>query len=160
MFIYIVGCPPVTYSHRSQRTEDPVRSPELKLRTGRLVLRWVTTWEYRLPYVLLFDRPSCEEKSHFRYSVGFLLRRDVKLGLTCHRAAKTGKQRFYQYRPAKASLPSTYTTMASTNVWTSGLPPSDWTSPKRLSGRCQRSQNPRTSKRATSNPKASSRCRK
>ena len=44
----------ITYGHRSQRTEDPVRSPVLKLRTGRLVLRWVTTWEYRLLYVLQF----------------------------------------------------------------------------------------------------------
>ena len=54
-----------TYGHRSQRTEDPVRSPVLKLRTGRLVLRWVTTWEYRLPYVLPFyhnhgsENPEC-----------------------------------------------------------------------------------------------------
>ena len=43
-----------TYGHRSQKTEDPVRSPVLKLRTGGLVLRWVTTWEYPLLYVLLF----------------------------------------------------------------------------------------------------------
>ena len=43
-----------TYGHRSQRTEDPVRSPVLKLRTGGLVLRWVTTWEYPLLYVLHF----------------------------------------------------------------------------------------------------------
>ena len=43
-----------TYGHRSQKTEDPVRSPVLKLRTGRLVLWWVTTWEYRLLYVLHF----------------------------------------------------------------------------------------------------------
>ena len=45
---------PSTYGHRSVKTEDPVRSPELKHRTGRLVLRWVTTWESRLLYVLLF----------------------------------------------------------------------------------------------------------
>ena len=43
-----------TYDHRSQNTDDPVRSRVLKLRTGRLVLRWVTTGEYRLLYVLLF----------------------------------------------------------------------------------------------------------
>ena len=41
-----------TYGHRRQRTEDPVRSPILKLSTGGLVLRWVTTWEYPLLYVL------------------------------------------------------------------------------------------------------------
>ena len=45
---------PSTYGHRSVKTEDPVRSPELKHRTGRLVLRWVTTWESRLLYVLYF----------------------------------------------------------------------------------------------------------
>ena len=46
-----------TYDHRSQRTEDPVRSPELKLRTGGLVVRWVTTCEYPLLYVLPFCPP-------------------------------------------------------------------------------------------------------
>ena len=50
-----------TYGHRSQRTEDPVRSPELKLRTGGLVVRWVTTCEYPLLYILLFgpDESLC-----------------------------------------------------------------------------------------------------
>lgn len=43
-----------TYAHRSQKTEDPVRSPVLKLRTGELVVRWVTTCEYSLVYVLQF----------------------------------------------------------------------------------------------------------
>ncbi|KAF2863068.1 hypothetical protein K470DRAFT_241710, partial [Piedraia hortae CBS 480.64] len=43
-----------TYGHRLQKTEDPVRSPELKLQTGGLVLRWVTTWESPLLYVLFF----------------------------------------------------------------------------------------------------------
>ena len=55
--IYLVESLSFTYGHRSQKTEDPVRSPVLKLRTGRLVLRWVTTWEYRLLYVLLFVLP-------------------------------------------------------------------------------------------------------
>ena len=50
-----------TYDHRSQKTEDPVRSPVLKLRTGRLVLWWVTTWEYRLLYVFAF----CGSKTIF-----------------------------------------------------------------------------------------------
>ena len=43
------------------KTEDPVRSPELKHWTGRLVLWWVTTWESRLLYVLLFAPPCLEE---------------------------------------------------------------------------------------------------
>ena len=54
-----------TYGHRSQRTEDPVRSPELKLRTGRLVLRWVTTGEYRLLYVLPFRYLMSSELATF-----------------------------------------------------------------------------------------------
>jgi len=38
--------------HRSQKIGHPVRSPVLKLRTGGLVLRWVTTWDYPLLHVL------------------------------------------------------------------------------------------------------------
>ena len=45
---------PFTYGHRLQKTEDPVRSPVLKLQTGGLVVRWVTTSEYPLLYVLQF----------------------------------------------------------------------------------------------------------
>ena len=40
-----------TYGHREQKTEIPVRSSELKLLAGGLVLRWVTTWESPLLYV-------------------------------------------------------------------------------------------------------------
>ncbi|TKA42233.1 hypothetical protein B0A54_07321 [Friedmanniomyces endolithicus] len=40
-----------TYDHRSENTDHPVRSGVLKLRIGRLVLRWVTTREYLLLYV-------------------------------------------------------------------------------------------------------------
>ena len=43
----------LTYGHRSQRTDHPVRSGVLKLRTGGLVVRWVTTCESPLLYVLL-----------------------------------------------------------------------------------------------------------
>ena len=46
-----------TYGHRSQRTDHPVRSGVLKLRTGGLVVRWVTTCESPLLYVLIFARP-------------------------------------------------------------------------------------------------------
>ena len=56
-YIGSARCITSTYDHRSQRTEDPVRSPELKLRTGGLVVRWVTTCEYPLLYVLLFFCP-------------------------------------------------------------------------------------------------------
>ena len=56
-YMYSPLRPTGTYDHRSQRTEDPVRSPELKLRTGGLVVRWVTTCEYPLLYVLPFARP-------------------------------------------------------------------------------------------------------
>ena len=44
----------ITFGQRSQNAQDPVSSPELKLRIGRLVLRWVTTRESRLLNVLLF----------------------------------------------------------------------------------------------------------
>lgn len=43
-----------TYGHRQMNIEDPVRSPVLKHLTARLVLRWVTTWESRVLYVLPF----------------------------------------------------------------------------------------------------------
>ena len=64
----------ITYGHRSQKTEDPVRSPVLKLQTGGLVLRWVTTWEYPLLYVLYFFSAiillSGEERKGFHFSPG------------------------------------------------------------------------------------------
>ena len=43
----------ITYDHRTRKTEDPVRSPELKPCIGRLVVGWVTTSEYLLLYVFL-----------------------------------------------------------------------------------------------------------
>ena len=43
-----------TYAHRSKKIGDPVRSRVLKLGTGGLVLRSVTTWEYSLAYVFAF----------------------------------------------------------------------------------------------------------
>ena len=58
-YMYSARRPSGTYDHRSQRTEDPVRSPELKLRTGGLVVRWVTTCEYPLLYVLPFSCLFC-----------------------------------------------------------------------------------------------------
>ena len=52
--IFVLQSCSITYDHRSQNIGHPVRSGILKLRTGRLVVRWVTTSEYRLLYVLPF----------------------------------------------------------------------------------------------------------
>jgi hypothetical protein len=49
----------VTYDHRHQRTRDPVRSPLVKLVTGRLVVGSVTTSEHRLLYVFAFLPTFC-----------------------------------------------------------------------------------------------------
>jgi hypothetical protein len=43
-----------TYDHSSQKIRDPVRSPLVKPRSGRLVVGSVTTSEYRLLYVYSF----------------------------------------------------------------------------------------------------------
>jgi hypothetical protein len=43
-----------TYDHRFKKTALPVRSAVLKLVTGGLVVRWVTTGEYPLLYVFGF----------------------------------------------------------------------------------------------------------
>ena len=43
-----------TYDQRQKGKADPVRSRELKLLIGGLVLRWVTTGEYPLLYVFAF----------------------------------------------------------------------------------------------------------
>jgi hypothetical protein len=42
----------VTYGHSQLKTGHPVRSAIHKQLNGRLVLRWVTTWESLLLYVL------------------------------------------------------------------------------------------------------------
>jgi hypothetical protein len=43
-----------TYGHSQLKTGHPVRSAIHKQLNGRLVLRWVTTWESLLLYVLDF----------------------------------------------------------------------------------------------------------
>ncbi|KAH0288228.1 hypothetical protein KCU62_g5334, partial [Aureobasidium sp. EXF-3399] len=43
-----------TYGHSQLKTRHPVRSAIHKQLNGRLVLRWVTTWESLLLYVLQF----------------------------------------------------------------------------------------------------------
>src|SRR5690242_18052049 len=47
-----------TYDHRTLKTRLPVRSALFKQRTGRLVVRWVTTSEYLLLYVFVFARSA------------------------------------------------------------------------------------------------------
>ncbi|KAG9809322.1 hypothetical protein KCU98_g21889, partial [Aureobasidium melanogenum] len=44
--------------HSQLKTGHPVRSAIHKQLNGRLVLRWVTTWESLLLYVLLFESTS------------------------------------------------------------------------------------------------------
>ena len=44
---------PSTYGHSQLKTGHPVRSAIHKQLNGRLVLRWVTTWESLLLYVFL-----------------------------------------------------------------------------------------------------------
>jgi hypothetical protein len=52
--LYLFKLPnPFTYDHRTMKTELPVRSAVLKHRTGGLVVRWVTTSESPLLYVIL-----------------------------------------------------------------------------------------------------------
>ncbi|KEQ65869.1 uncharacterized protein M437DRAFT_41565, partial [Aureobasidium melanogenum CBS 110374] len=46
-----------TYGHSQLKTGHPVRSAIHKQLNGRLVLRWVTTWESLLLYVLLSTSP-------------------------------------------------------------------------------------------------------
>ncbi|KAH0148222.1 hypothetical protein KCU67_g11534, partial [Aureobasidium melanogenum] len=43
-----------TYGHSQLKTGHPVRSAIHKQLNGRLVLRWVTTWESLLLYVVFF----------------------------------------------------------------------------------------------------------
>ncbi|KAG9823919.1 hypothetical protein KCU98_g16451, partial [Aureobasidium melanogenum] len=44
-----------TYGHSQLKTGHPVRSAIHKQLNGRLVLRWVTTWESLLLYVLFMQ---------------------------------------------------------------------------------------------------------
>ncbi|KAH0340029.1 hypothetical protein KCU81_g6922, partial [Aureobasidium melanogenum] len=48
------------------KTGHPVRSAIHKQLNGRLVLRWVTTWESLLLYVLHFDHPSFCTREHIK----------------------------------------------------------------------------------------------
>jgi hypothetical protein len=52
--IFLRRSTPSTYGHSQLKTGHPVRSAIHKQLNGRLVLRWVTTWESLLLYVLSF----------------------------------------------------------------------------------------------------------
>ncbi|KAH0354603.1 hypothetical protein KCU81_g1158, partial [Aureobasidium melanogenum] len=53
-----------TYGHSQLKTGHPVRSAIHKQLNGRLVLRWMTTWESLLLYVLLtFLHPPIKARS-------------------------------------------------------------------------------------------------
>jgi hypothetical protein len=54
MYILFVKNKTSTYGHSQLKTGHPVRSAIHKQLNGRLVLRWVTTWESLLLYVLHF----------------------------------------------------------------------------------------------------------
>ena len=60
-----------TYGHSQLKTGHPVRSAIHKQLNGRLVLRWVTTWESLLLYVLerfypvSFCLPRCDDRLRF-----------------------------------------------------------------------------------------------
>ena len=60
-----------TYGHSQLKTGHPVRSAIHKQLNGRLVLRWVTTWESLLLYVLYlfcpvsFCLPRCDDRLRF-----------------------------------------------------------------------------------------------
>ena len=64
----------VTYGHSQLKTGHPVRSAIHKQLNGRLVLRWVTTWESLLLYVLFPSFASM--KYHFGATRGSLRRKD------------------------------------------------------------------------------------
>jgi hypothetical protein len=51
-YILLRICDSSTYGHSQLKTGHPVRSAIHKQLNGRLVLRWVTTWESLLLYVL------------------------------------------------------------------------------------------------------------
>jgi hypothetical protein len=67
-----------TYGHSQLKTGHPVRSAIHKQLNGRLVLRWVTTWESLLLYVLDFLRllflPSF-------FGTAFVSQSDERVGL-------------------------------------------------------------------------------
>ena len=71
MFLYIdnIFCS-ITYGHRLWKLGHPVRSAVLKPQIGSLVLRWVTTGESGLLYVLhFFWRDEIAEEDRYAHLV-------------------------------------------------------------------------------------------
>jgi hypothetical protein len=64
-----------TYGHSQLKTGHPVRSAIHKQLNGRLVLRWVTTWESLLLYVLHFFSCFSFHVHNCSNSMSFLLSR-------------------------------------------------------------------------------------
>ncbi|KAH0336197.1 hypothetical protein KCU81_g8632, partial [Aureobasidium melanogenum] len=56
--------------HSQLKTGHPVRSAIHKQLNGRLVLRWVTTWESLLLYVLFCSRSQPKPRFCGNYSLG------------------------------------------------------------------------------------------
>ncbi|KAH0146917.1 hypothetical protein KCU67_g12048, partial [Aureobasidium melanogenum] len=59
------------YGHSQLKTGHPVRSAIHKQLNGRLVLRWVTTWESLLLYVMPSTFPSFAIEAHINVLVFF-----------------------------------------------------------------------------------------
>jgi hypothetical protein len=72
--ILIKFCNSSTYGHSQLKTGHPVRSAIHKQLTGRLVLRWVTTWESLLLYVLVFFPISFLSLSNVNFLCHMLVR--------------------------------------------------------------------------------------
>ncbi|KEQ74755.1 hypothetical protein M436DRAFT_42721, partial [Aureobasidium namibiae CBS 147.97] len=89
-----------TYGHSQLKTGHPVRSAIHKQLNGRLVLRWVTTWESLLLYVLhLFCiLPS----NHLKLS-SFLL--DGCFSIICIGTSTLEKNRFLRTEPPVYFVP-------------------------------------------------------
>ncbi|KEQ60976.1 uncharacterized protein M437DRAFT_52985, partial [Aureobasidium melanogenum CBS 110374] len=80
-----------TYGHSQLKTGHPVRSAIHKQLNGRLVLRWVTTWESLLLYVLHLPLFLCRLNL---FSFLFLYSNFLLLGKQ--------KSRFWWYRSDEA----------------------------------------------------------
>jgi hypothetical protein len=68
MFIYALDRLVSTYGHSQLKTGHPVRSAIHEQLNGRLVLRWVTTWESLVLYVLHLREPKTFEFERHRSS--------------------------------------------------------------------------------------------
>ncbi|KAH0141700.1 hypothetical protein KCU67_g14376, partial [Aureobasidium melanogenum] len=60
-----------TYGHSQLKTGHPVRSAIHKQLNGRLVLRWVTTWESLRLYVLFCSQPLSHHSCLYKHKLCF-----------------------------------------------------------------------------------------